>query len=127
MTTKLIFDPIHKYIPVDPIALQIIDHPIFKRLKNIKQLTPDQSMGPFQIFNLATGQPQTLKKFIKIIENLTNLKFKKNLIPYQPGDIKDTYAETKKLRSKFKINSKITLEKGLSNFIDWYKSYYNIK
>ena len=36
--TKLIFDPIHKYIPVDPIALQIIDHPIFKRLKNIKQL-----------------------------------------------------------------------------------------
>lgn len=38
MTTKLIFDPIHKYIPVDPIALQIIDHPIFKRLKNIKQL-----------------------------------------------------------------------------------------
>jgi len=96
-------------------------------LKHIKKLTSDQSIAPFQIYNLATGKPETLKKFIKIIEKHTSLKFKKKLVPYQPGDIKDTYAETKKFQSKFKISSKITLDKGLSNFIDWYKSYHGIK
>jgi HD superfamily phosphohydrolase len=36
---KVIFDPIHGHINLDPLAIKIIDTPIFQRLRNIKQLS----------------------------------------------------------------------------------------
>ena len=35
--SKIIYDPIHKYITINPICLQIIDTPIFQRLRNLHQ------------------------------------------------------------------------------------------
>lgn len=100
-----------------------------KRVRKKKhiQSKPDSGQGPFEIYNLATGQPQSLMKFIKIIEKITKKKFKKTFVGIQPGDIKTTSADTSKFNLRFKINKKITLQKGLSEFIDWYKKYYKIK
>ena len=36
--SKIIYDPIHKYMTFDSIILKIIDTVEFQRLKNIKQL-----------------------------------------------------------------------------------------
>jgi UDP-glucuronate 4-epimerase len=97
-----------------------------KAQKSIKLLNSNKSYVPFEIYNLATGKPQTLMKFIKTIENITKKKFKKNYINLQPGDIQNTFADTRKFKSRFNLNNKTSLENGLKNFITWYKSYYKI-
>ena len=38
-SSKIIFDPIHKYMKLSPICVQIIDTPVFKRLKHLHQLS----------------------------------------------------------------------------------------
>ena len=113
--------------------IDLIVDGIFKVFKDKKtnkkkplKLTPDRGEGPFHIYNLATGKPQPLMKFIKIIEKITGKKFKKTFVGMQPGDIKTTSADTSKFNSRFKLNKKTTLEKGLSEFVDWYKKYYKI-
>ncbi len=105
---------------------QIFNNKKNKKLQKIKNLSPDQSLGPFQIYNIATGKPKTLMEFVNTIEKLTGKKFKKKFIGYQAGDIENTYADTKKFKLNFKITSKVSLKLGLSKFIDWYKNYYNI-
>ena len=114
--------------------IDLIVDGIFKVFKDKKKqirkkplkLTPDRGEGPFHIYNLASGKPQPLMKFIKIIEKITGKKFKKTFVGMQAGDIKSTSADTSKFNSRFRLNKKTTLEKGLSEFVDWYKKYYKI-
>jgi UDP-glucuronate 4-epimerase len=94
--------------------------------KKLNKLTADISSGPFEIYNLATGKPKKLMTFIKTIEKITGKKFKKNYITMQPGDIKNTFADTKKFKLNFNLSDRTSLEKGLNNFIIWYKNYYKI-
>jgi UDP-glucuronate 4-epimerase len=64
--------------------------------------------------------------FIKTIEKIEGKKYKKNYITMQPGDIKNTFADTKKFKLNFNISDRTSLGKGLNNFIVWYKNYYKI-
>jgi len=64
--------------------------------------------------------------FIKTIEKITGKKFKKNYIAMQPGDIENTFADTKKFKLNFNSSNKTSFENGLNNFITWYKKYYKI-
>jgi len=101
-----------------------------KTKKNIKKKlnkqSPDLRNGLFEIYNLATGQPKKLMTFIKTIEKITGKKFKKNYIAMQPGDIENTFADTKKFKLNFNSSNKTSFENGLNNFITWYKKYYKI-
>ena len=78
----------------------------------------------FEIYNIASSKPQTLKKFISIIERNLKIKIKYKLLPLQKGDVVKTHASIKKLKG---FRPKISIEKGISNFINWYRLYYKIK
>ena len=45
----------------------------------------------------------------------------------QTGDIHKTHASNKKLKKVFNFKYKIDIEKGIKSFVDWYKSFYNVK
>ncbi len=80
----------------------------------------------FEIFNLGYGQPTNLMDFIKTIEQGVGKKAEKKLLPMQKGDVSVTYADISKAKNMLGWEPKISLQKGIGNFIDWYKSYYNI-
>tara|TARA_B100001250_G_C19771890_1_gene777557 strand:+ start:644 stop:1624 length:981 start_codon:yes stop_codon:yes gene_type:complete len=89
-----------------------------KNKKNVK--------SNFEIFNIGRGKPQRLLKYIKIIEKIAKIKFKKKFIGPQAGDVKKTYSNLKKIFKITNYKPKIDLEDGLKNFIGWYKKYYKI-
>jgi len=78
----------------------------------------------FQIFNLGSNSPVKLMKYIKIIENILNKKAKINYLPLQKGDIVKTFCNIKKSKKILGYKPKIKVEKGIKNFIDWYKTNY---
>ncbi len=75
----------------------------------------------YEIFNIGSNNPISLKEMIEIIEKVLEKKAKINRLPMQPGDVDKTYADISKLRNMTGYNPKTSFEEGVRNFINWYK------
>jgi UDP-glucuronate 4-epimerase len=89
-------------------------------------LKKPKSEGKYKTFNIGNGNPLNLMQFINTIEDILGIKSIKNFLPMQPGDVKKTWASTKKINQEYGYVSKTDIKKGIGEFISWYKSYYKI-
>lgn len=80
---------------------------------------------PCDVMNIGGDREETLLAFIATIEKHTGKEAKKKLMPMQPGDVPNTVANIKKLR---KLGWKPTtrIDKGISNFVAWYREYFKV-
>ena len=78
----------------------------------------------YDVLNIGGEKSIQLMNFIKIIENKLGLKAKINFMPKQLGDIEKTESDCSKITSLVNYKPKVSIEDGISNFIDWYKEYY---
>jgi len=91
-----------------------------------KSPDPSSSQAPYKIYNIGNNQPVELGRFIETIEESLNLKAVKNLMPIQPGDVPETYADVNDLISDTGFKPNTSIEKGIQNFINWYRDYYKV-
>ena len=82
------------------------------------------SKAPWRVYNIGNNSPVELLDYISAIEEALNLKAKKELLPLQPGDVPDTYANVDDLVKEFNYKPSTNVKKGVKNFVDWYKEYY---
>ncbi len=80
----------------------------------------------FEILNLGNDSPVELNEFISIIEKTIGKKAIKQILEIQPGDVKRTSANLRKIQSKINFFPKTKIEAGLPKFIEWYNSYYEL-
>lgn len=92
-------------------------HAVYKILKK-------KGKSSHQIYNIAGGKPNSLKKYISEIEKILGRKIKKKNILLQKGDVFKTHADITKLKKDFKFKSKYNLREGLEEYISWFKEYY---
>tara|TARA_B110000116_G_C16706346_1_gene522309 strand:+ start:208 stop:1176 length:969 start_codon:yes stop_codon:yes gene_type:complete len=78
----------------------------------------------YEILNIGGEKSIKLLEFINIIENKLVLKAKMNFMPKQLGDVEKTESDCSKIASLVNYQPKVSIEDGISNFIDWYKKYY---
>ena len=86
---------------------------------------PPTGEVPFDIFNIASGNPKSLKYFLRVIENKLNIKSQKKLKSMQKGDVYKTHASIRKMNKKFKYKPKFDIVSGINSFVDWYRNYFN--
>jgi UDP-glucuronate 4-epimerase len=91
---------------------------------NSEQPDPASSSAPYRIYNIGCNRPVELLRFIELMENALGIEAQKNLLPMQPGDVPDTYADVSELISDVGYQPNTTIEQGVDKFIHWYKSYY---
>lgn len=91
---------------------------------------PNTNVGanspPYKLYNLGNNQPVNLIDFIEILENHLGVKAQKELLPLQPGDVPETYADIDDLVKDTGFKPSTPLDVGLEHFVKWYKSYYTI-
>lgn len=80
------------------------------------------SKTPYNIYNLGSGNPIPLKRFIEAIETACDRKAILNMLPMQPGDVEVTYADASKLKA-FGFTPDTDIEYGVSQFVSWYINY----
>ena len=85
------------------------------------------SKAPYQIYNIGNSKPVKLTDFIEAIEKKLNKKAEKIMMPMQPGDVHKTYADVSNLKRNVGYDPSTNIETGVSNFIDWYLDYYQVK
>ncbi len=81
---------------------------------------------PYKIYNIGNNQPVNLVDFIEILENHLGVKAQKELVPIQPGDVPETYADIEDLIRDTGFKPNTSLEVGLKHFVEWFRSYYNV-
>ena len=91
---------------------------------NKKDPNPSTSFAPFRIFNVGNSNPTNLKTFIEILENKLQKKAIKEYLPMQPGDVKETAANTNNLDSWIGPKQFTNIEEGIEIFAKWFKYYY---
>ncbi|ANO50918.1 NAD-dependent epimerase [Woeseia oceani] len=87
---------------------------------------PGTSSAPYRIYNIGNQQPVELMHYIEVIEHCLGRKAEKNLLPLQPGDVPDTYADATDLATDVGYKPATPVEEGVRRFVEWYLDYYNI-
>ena len=87
---------------------------------------PNTSNAPYRLYNIGSNNPMMLTRFIEIIEECLGMKAKRNLLPLQPGDVPDTYADIETFVKAFNYFPQTTPEKGIQSFITWYRDYHQV-
>ena len=87
---------------------------------------PGSSLAPWRIYNIGNNSPIEILDYIKAIEDSLGIKAEKELLPLQPGDVPDTYADVNDLIKEFNYKPSMSIKEGVKNFTDWYRKYKNI-
>jgi UDP-glucuronate 4-epimerase len=88
---------------------------------------PSSSFAPYRLYNIGNNHPVELSRFIEILEECLGKKANKNLLPMQPGDVYETFADVDDLKNDIGFKPQTDIKDGLKNFVDWYRGYYNVK
>jgi UDP-glucuronate 4-epimerase len=84
------------------------------------------SKAPYRLYNIGNNQPVQLLDYIAAIERATGRKARLNLLPMQPGDVPDTYADVDALIEDTGYRPATPVTEGVAKFVAWYKDYYRL-
>ena len=87
---------------------------------------PATSRAPYRLYNIGNQKPVELMRYIEVLELCLGRKAEKNLLPLQPGDVPDTWADVEDLVTDVGYRPATPVEVGVRNFVDWYVGYYNV-
>ncbi|CAD0221682.1 nucleotide sugar epimerase [Planktothrix agardhii CCAP 1459/11A] len=82
--------------------------------------------APYKLYNIGNNQPIELLHLIEVLETALGKPAIKNFMPIQPGDVPITYADVDALIQDIDFQPNTSIEVGVQNFVDWYRSYYRV-
>ncbi len=82
---------------------------------------------PYAIYNLGNSRAVDLLYFIECIEEALGKKAEKKLLPMQPGDVVETFADISESKKELSFQPTTRIEEGIGQFVKWYRSYYKRK
>nr|WP_237390350.1 NAD-dependent epimerase [Fulvivirga sediminis] len=85
------------------------------------------SWAPYKLYNIGNNKPVELMEYITTLEDCLGKKAIKNLLPLQPGDVLETYADVQDLADAVGFKPQTSLKYGIQKFVDWYIDYYKVK
>lgn len=85
---------------------------------------PGTSKYPWRIYNIGSSNPVELLDYIVALENALGKKAKLEMLPLQPGDVLETFADVDDLVETFGYRPVTKVEDGISAFVDWYRDFF---
>ncbi len=106
-------------------VIRTLDHTARPNLEwDSGKTDPGTSKAPWRIYNIGSNKPVELMVYIETLEKYLGKQAKKNLLPLQPGDVPDTYADVDDLIKDVDYKPTTSVDDGIAHFVKWYKSYY---
>jgi UDP-glucuronate 4-epimerase len=98
---------------------------ISRLLERIPQRT--NAAAPAKIYNVGNHSPEQLLRLVEILEDALGKKAIREFLPMQPGDVPQTYADVSDLMQEVGFRPDTPLDKGLGDFVGWYRDYYEVQ
>ena len=87
----------------------------------------DASSAPFRLYNIGSNNPIDLLRYVEVLEEALGCSGERRMLPMQPGDVADTFADVDSLVEDFGYRPATSIEVGVDRFVRWYIDYYGIK
>jgi len=87
----------------------------------------DEEGRRHRVFNIGNNKPEDLMLFISVIEDAVGKKAEMRMLPMQPGDVYETFADTTAIEQECGFSSHTPIEEGIPRFVDWYRGYNAVK
>jgi UDP-glucuronate 4-epimerase len=88
--------------------------------------SPASSSAPYRLYNIGNHQPVELLRYIEVLEDCLGRKAERRLLPMQPGDVADTWADVEALRQDVGYSPSTPIEVGVARFVAWYREYHGV-
>jgi len=87
---------------------------------------PGTSSSPWRVYNIGNSRPVELLDYIRAIETATGRTATLEMMPMQPGDVPDTFADTTALATDTGFRPSTPVEEGVARFVEWYRAHYRV-
>lgn len=87
---------------------------------------PGSSMAPWRVYNIGNNSPVELLDYIGALEKALDKKANMEMLPLQPGDVPDTYADVSDLVDHFQYKPETKVTDGIAKFVTWYRDYFKV-
>lgn len=84
------------------------------------------SRAPYRLYNIGNNNPVELMDYIAMLERSLGAKAQMNLLPLQPGDVPDTYADVADLVADTGYRPNTPVAEGVARFAAWYREFYRV-
>jgi UDP-glucuronate 4-epimerase len=87
---------------------------------------PGSSTAPYRLYNIGNSEPVDLMHVIATLEAALGRKAQLELLPMQPGDVPETYADVADLARDVGFKPATPIEDGIARFVTWYRGFYGV-
>ena len=81
---------------------------------------------PARIYNVGNQHPEELMVLVALLEKELGRTAVKDMLPMQPGDVTETFADVGDLMRDVGFRPQTSLEDGIRDFVAWYRDYYKL-
>ena len=92
----------------------------------IPEVDPAAAGAPARIYNVGNNRPEELMRVVMLLEKELGRVATKEMLPMQPGDVVETFADISSLQRDAGFKPDTSIEEGIREFVAWYRNYCNI-
>jgi UDP-glucuronate 4-epimerase len=97
------------------IVLRLIDH-----------IPVGAGSAPARIYNIGNQHPEDLMHVVTLLEKALGRTAVKDMLPMQPGDVTETFADVADLIRDTGLKPETSIEDGIADFVAWYRDHYKV-
>ena len=86
----------------------------------------DGDAAPHRLYNIGNNRSEPLKRFVEVLEKAIGKKAEFEMLPMQPGDVRETYADIDAIQRDLGFNPATSIDEGLPRFVAWYRDYHGV-
>ena len=87
---------------------------------------PSAANAPSKVYNVGNHHPEELTRVVGVLEPELGRTAIKELLPMQPGDVVETFADVEDLMRDTGFAPSTPIDVGVHNFVTWYRDYFEV-
>jgi UDP-glucuronate 4-epimerase len=104
-------------------VVRLVEHPpVPGAIQSADARDPATSHAPWQIFNIGNSAPVEVTEVVRLIEAVLGKRAQRELLPMQPGDVPETFADISDLERAVGFRPRTPIEEGIRRFVAWFQS-----
>lgn len=85
------------------------------------------SVNPHRVYNIGNHRSEPLLRMIEVLEDALGKKAERELLPMQPGDVRETYADITAIQNDLGFAPTTPIDVGIPKFVDWFRQYHQLR
>lgn len=99
---------------------------VSKLIDQVPADDPAAANAPCKVYNVGNHHPEELMHLVGLLEEELGRTAVKELLPMQPGDVLETFADVEDLMRDTGFAPSTPIAHGVRNFVTWYRDHFKV-